>query len=172
MGGERHPYTERHHHAWRRCVRIELFKDAERPVITLIKRVWLPVLVVCAVAIGALAVANLRSVFGSDKAIVTPIDADTAESFNPKVVTYEIFGTGSYATINYADLDGKPRRTGEVRLPWTLTLKTTLPSVMPNIMAQGDGQSISCRVTVDNEVKDERTADGANAATYCLVKAA
>ena len=141
-------------------------------MITLVKRVWLPVLVVFAIAIGALSVSNLRSVFGSEGAIVTPIDADTAENFNPKVVTYEIFGTGSTATINYADLDGKPQRTGEVPLPWSLTLETTLPSVMPNIMAQGDGQSISCRVTVDDEVKDERTAEGMNAATYCLVKAA
>ncbi|ANW64158.1 MULTISPECIES: MmpS family transport accessory protein [Mycolicibacterium] len=141
-------------------------------MITVVKRVWLPVLVVAAVVIGALAVSNLRSVFGSDGAVVTPVDADTAENFNPKVVTYEVFGTGSTATINYADLDGTPQRTGEVSLPWSLTLETTLPSVMPNIMAQGNGQSISCRVTVDDEVKDERTADGVNAATYCLVKAA
>lgn len=139
---------------------------------TVIKRVWLPALVVFAIALGLVAVSNLRAVFGSDGAIVTPVDADTAENFNPKVVTYEIFGTGSYATINYADLDGKPQRTGEVSLPWTLTLETTLPSVMPNIMAQGDGSSITCRVTVDDEVKDERTAEGMNAATYCLVKAA
>jgi hypothetical protein len=143
-----------------------------RAVITVVKRVWLPVLVIAAVAVGAVTVANLRSVFGSDKAIVTPVDADTAENFNPKVVTYEIFGSGSTATVNYADLDGKPQRTGEVSLPWSLTLETTLPSVMPNIMAQGDGQSITCRVTVDDEVKDERTAEGLNAATYCLVKAA
>ena len=75
-------------------------------MITAVKRVWLPVLVVVAVAIGALSVSHLRSVFGSEGAIVTPVDADTAESFNPKVVTYEIFGSGSSATINYADLDG------------------------------------------------------------------
>ncbi|MET0899080.1 MAG: MmpS family transport accessory protein [Mycobacterium sp.] len=141
-------------------------------MITVVKRVWLPVLVIAAVVLGALAVSNLRSVFGSDGAVVTSVDADTAENFNPKVVTYEVFGTGSTANINYADLDGKPQRTGEVGLPWSLTLETTLPSVMPNIMVQGNGQSISCRVTVDDEVKDERTADGVNAATYCLVKAA
>lgn len=141
-------------------------------MIAVVKRVWLPVLVIVAIAVGGLTVANLRSVFGSDKAIVTPVDADTAENFNPKVVTYEIFGTGSSATINYADLDGKPQRTGAVSLPWSITLQTTLPSVMPNIMAQGDGRSITCRVTVDDEVKDERTAQGVNAATYCLVKAA
>ena len=62
---------------------------------TLVKRVWLPVLVVFAIGMGMVAVSNLRSVFGSDGAIVTPIDADTAENFNPKIVKYEIFGTGS-----------------------------------------------------------------------------
>ncbi|WP_099021977.1 MmpS family transport accessory protein [Mycolicibacterium palauense] len=140
--------------------------------ISVLKRAWVPVLVVAAVTVGAFTVAHLRSVFGSNGAIVTPIGTDTAENFNPKVVTYEVFGTGSTAIINYTDLDGLPQRTGEVNLPWSLTLETTIPSVMPNLVAQGDGQSIGCRVTVDDEVKDERTAHGVDPATYCLVKAA
>ncbi|UNB56156.1 MULTISPECIES: MmpS family transport accessory protein [unclassified Mycolicibacterium] len=138
----------------------------------MLKRVWLPILMVVAVTIGVFTVANLRSVFGSDGAVVTPIGTDTAENFNPKIVKYEVFGTGATAVINYTDLDGLPQKTGEVPLPWSLTLETTIPSVMPNLLAQSDGQSISCRVTVDDEVKDERTAQGVNAATYCLVKAA
>ncbi|HET7743030.1 MAG TPA: MmpS family transport accessory protein [Mycobacterium sp.] len=138
----------------------------------MLKRVWLPILMVVAVTIGVFTVANLRSVFGSDGAVVTPIGTDTAENFNPKIVRYEVFGTGATAVINYTDLDGLPQKTGEVPLPWSLTLETTIPSVMPNLLAQSDGQSISCRVTVDDEVKDERTAQGVNAATYCLVKAA
>jgi hypothetical protein len=138
----------------------------------MLKRVWLPVLMVGAIAVGAVSVAHLRSVFGSHGAVVTPVGSDTADSFNPKVVTYEVFGTGATATINYTDLDGLPQRTGEVSLPWSLTLQTTVPSVMPNLLAQGDGQSISCRVTVDDVVKDERTVQGVNPATYCLVKAA
>lgn len=141
-------------------------------VFVMLKRVWLPVLMVIAVTIGVFTVANLRSVFGSDGAVVTPIGTDTAENFNPKIVMYEVFGTGATAVINYTDLDGLPQKTGEVPLPWSLTLETTIPSVMPNLLAQSDGQSISCRVTVDDEVKDERTAQGVNAATYCLVKAA
>lgn len=141
-------------------------------MVTAIKRVWLPVLIVVAVAIGAVTVSHLRSVFGADGAVVTPVGADTAEKFNPKVVVYEVFGSGSSAVINYTDLDGLPQRTGEVALPWSLRLETTDPSVQPNLLVQGDGQSIGCRVLVDDEVKDERTAQGVNAATYCLVKAA
>lgn len=138
----------------------------------MLRRTWLPLLVVVAIAVGAVSVSHFRSVFGSHGAVVTPVGSDTAESFNPKVVTYEVFGSGSTATINYADLSGVPQRTGEVPLPWTLTLTTTVPSVMPNILAQSNGQTISCRVTVDHVVKDERTAEGVNSATYCLVKAA
>lgn len=140
----------------------------------ILKRVWLPTLMVVAVVIGVATVSQLRSVFGSDGgAVVTPVGSDTAAKFNPKVVVYEVFGTGSTAVVNYTDLNGlPPQRTGEVSLPWSLRLETTVPSVMPNLLAQGDGQSIGCRVLVDDEVKDERTAQGVNAATYCLVKAA
>jgi hypothetical protein len=141
-------------------------------VIAAVRRVWLPLLFVAAIAIGVVSVAHLRSVFGSDGAVVTPVGTDTADNFNPKVVVYEVFGSGSTAVINYTDLDGLPQRTGEVALPWSLRLETTVPSVTPNLLVQGDGQSIGCRVIVDDEVKDERTAQGVNAATYCLVKAA
>jgi hypothetical protein len=141
-------------------------------VISALKRVWLPVLIVAAVTVGAVSVAYLRSVFGTDGAVVTPVGNDTADKFNPKVVVYEVFGSGATAVINYTDLDGLPQRTGEVSLPWSLRLETTVPSVMPNLVVQGNGESIGCRVLVDDEVKDERTAQGVNAATYCLVKAA
>ena len=57
-------------------------------------------------------------------------------------------------------------------LPWSITLRTTKPSASATIVAQGDGQRIGCRVTVDDEVKAENTSSGVNAQTYCLVKSA
>lgn len=138
----------------------------------LIGRIWLPVLIATAGVAGAVTVAQLRTVFGAHPVVVTDISSDNAEDFNPKFVTYEVFGSGSSAVINYMDLEGKPQRVASAALPWTLTLETTLPSVMPNILAQSDGDSISCRVTVDDEIKQERTATGVNAETFCFVKAA
>jgi hypothetical protein len=35
-----------------------------------------------------------------------------------------------------------------------------------------NGDTITCRITVDGVVKDERTIDGVNAQTFCLVKSA
>ncbi len=42
----------------------------------------------------------------------------------------------------------------------------------PHIIAQSDGGTISCRITVDGGVKDERICHGVNAQTVCLVKSA
>jgi len=134
-------------------------------------RIWLPVVVIIALCAAAFIVANVRQVFGRDPVVVTEVTSDKAEDFNPKVVTYEVFGTGTTAVINYMDLEGKPQRVADAPLPWTLTLQTTLPSVMPNIMAQSDGDSITCRVTVDGEVEEEQTATGYRAETFCYVKA-
>lgn len=143
---------------------------ARRPGI--LRRAWLPILIVCAVTGGAAAVSNLRMVFGAHPVVVTPVGAETAEDTSPKVVVYEVFGSGNSAVINYLDLDGKPQRAPDVPLPWSLTLQTTAAAATVNLLAQGDGDSITCRVTVDGEVKDERTATGVNAETYCLVKSA
>jgi hypothetical protein len=142
-------------------------------VISIAKRIWIPLLIVIVVAIAGFTVARIRTFFGAEGIITTPkVFADDPEPFDPKVVKYEIFGTGTYANINYLDLDAKPQRLDGAAIPWSLTLQTTAPSAAPNIVAQGDGSSVTCRITVDDEVKDERTATGVNALTYCFVKSA
>jgi hypothetical protein len=142
-------------------------------VIGLAKRVWIPLVIVLVVAVAGFTVDRIRGFFGAEGIIVTPrVFAEDPEPFDPKVVKYEIFGDGSFANINYLDLDAKPQRLDGTALPWSLTLQTTAPSAAPNIVAQGDSSSITCRITVDDEVKDERTATGVNALTYCFVRSA
>lgn len=138
-----------------------------------LKRAWIPLLILVVVAIAGFTVQRICTFFGSEGILVTPkVFADDPEPFDPKVVEYEVSGSGSYVNINYLDLDAKPQRIDGAALPWSLTLKTTAPSAAPNILAQGDGTSITCRITVDGEVKDERTATGVDALTYCFVKSA
>ncbi len=137
------------------------------------KKVWIPLVVLVVVLIAGTTVHRVRGFFGSEGITVTPrVFADDPEPFDPKVVRYEVTGSGSYVNINYLDLDAKPQRLDGASLPWGLTLQTTEASAAPNILAQGDGDSITCRIVVDDEVKDERTATGVNALTYCFVKSA
>ena len=75
------------------------------------------------------------------------------------------------ATINYLDLDAQPQIARDVPLPWSLTLTTTAPAASANIVAQGDTDTIGCRITVNGELR-MKTSTGVNAQTFCLVKSA
>jgi hypothetical protein len=142
-------------------------------MLKLAKRTWVLLVILLVIVIAAFCVDRFRGFFGRTE-LTRPGAGlvNDPEPFNPKEVKYEIFGTGTVATINYLDLDAQPQKAVGVPLPWTLTLTTTAPAASPNIVAQSDGGSISCRITVDGVVKDERTTDGVNAQTFCLVKSA
>jgi hypothetical protein len=142
-------------------------------MLRLAKRMWVLLVILLVVVIAAFCVDRFRGFFGRTE-LTRPGAGlvNDPEPFNPKEVKYEIFGTGTVATINYLDLDAQPQKAENVPLPWTLDLTTTAPAASPNIVAQSDGGSISCRITVDGVVKDERTTDGVNAQTFCLVKSA
>jgi hypothetical protein len=144
-------------------------------VVGIVKRAWIPLLIVVVVALGGVVVYRMHGLFGSDNETTRTGAglAQDAEPFNPKVVTYQITGPeGAVATINYLDLDSTPQRVDDARLPWSITLKTTKPSASATIIAQGDGDQIGCRVSVDDEVRDERSSTGINAQVSCLVKSA
>jgi hypothetical protein len=142
-------------------------------MIRLAKRTWVVLVILLVLVIAGFCVDRFRGFFGRTE-LTRPGAGlvNDPEPFNPKEVKYEIFGTGTVATINYLDLDAQPQKAENVPLPWSLDLTTTAPAASPNIVAQSDGGSISCRITVDGVIKDERTTDGVNAQTFCLVKSA
>jgi len=124
------------------------------------------------VAVAGLAVYRLHGIFGSNHDTSTA-DAlsDEIVPFNPKHVVLEVFGPpGTVATINYLDINAQPQRAEDVTLPWRYDTTTTQPAVLVNAMAQGDGDSLGCRIIIDEVVKDERQVNTSNAYTYCLDK--
>src|SRR4029077_579434 len=130
------------------------------------KRIWVLLVIVLVVGIGIFVVDRFRGFFGQTE-LTRPGAGlvNDPEPFNPKVVKYEIFGSGTMATINYLDLDAQPQKAVNAALPWELPLTPPAPAASPNIVPQGDGDTISCRITVDGVIKDERTTDGLNAQT-------
>jgi hypothetical protein len=53
-----------------------------------------------------------------------------------------------------------------------MSLTTDDPAASAYIVAQGDSDRISCRITIDDKVKAEKTSDGVHAQTFCLVTTA
>lgn len=139
-----------------------------------VKRGWIPLAVMVVVAIAGFAVYRLHGFFGVHGGMsAVGVHADDVKPFNPKHVTLEVFGAaGTVADINYLDVDAAPRRVDGTRLPWTYSVATTAPAVSVNVVAQGDGEVIGCRITVNGDVKDQRTVAGIHPQTFCLVKSA
>lgn len=138
-----------------------------------VAKLWIPIVLTVVLVVAALVVSRLHRQFASED-----LNADAGAGieivqFNPKVVVYEVFGpAGSTATISYFDDQANLRTEEGTGLPWSVTVSTTLPAMTASIMAQGDGGQIGCRVSVDGTVRDERSAEGVAAQTFCLVKSA
>ena len=137
-----------------------------------LKRVWIPLVLVVVLSVSGLVVSRLHKMFASADLNANAGAGIEIVQFNPKILVYDVYGTpGTTAQITYFDADANVHLLN-TPLPWSITLSTTLPSVSANLMAQGDSNEIGCRVTVNGTVREEKTANGINAQTYCLVKSA
>jgi hypothetical protein len=135
-------------------------------------RRWTLVVAVVVIAVAGLAVYRLRGIFASEDVVSTPSGSDSnIVPFNPKHVVLEVFGPpGTTATVTYLDVNAQPQQARDVVLPWSYDKTTTDPAVFVNVAAQGDSDSIGCRIKIDDVVKDEKVVNTLNAYTFCLDK--
>ena len=137
-----------------------------------LKRVWIPLLLVVVLAVSGLVVSRLHKIFASADLNANAGAGIEIVQFNPKILVYDVYGPpGTTAQISYFDPDANVHLL-TAPLPWSVRLSTTLPTVSANLMAQADSNEIGCRVTVNGIVREEKSANGVNAQTDCLVKSA
>lgn len=142
-------------------------------MIGVIRRIWIPTVMIIVVTVGAAVVVRLHGAFGSPRNRPGSSNADSIVAFNPKRVLYEVTGPpGSLATINYLDAEAQPHEVTNAAIPWSLTVVTTLSAVVANVVARSDSTSLGCRITVNGVVRAEREVESYNAHTSCLVKSA
>jgi Mycobacterium membrane protein len=142
-------------------------------MISAIRRIWMPIVMVLVVAVGASVVWRLHGVFGSHQHVSDAGNADAIIAFNPKHVLLEVLGpTGTVATINYLDADAQPQEVDHATIPWSFMMVTTLPAVVADVVAQGDSETLGCRITVNGVVRNERIVEARRAQASCLVKSA
>ncbi|TXH28548.1 MAG: transport acessory protein MmpS [Mycobacterium sp.] len=141
---------------------------------TLLSKAWVPLVVAVAIVLGGVAVMKLRDAFGSEA--VFSASGRSAQPLDPsyvKRVTYDVYGPhGTTGSVSYLDMSAQAHQVSFADLPWSFTISTTVPAVLASVVAQGDGETIGCRITVNGDVKDDQSAAGHHAQTSCLVKAA
>jgi Mycobacterium membrane protein len=139
----------------------------------MLKRAWIPVVLTVVLAASGLVVDRLHGVFGARNPNTGSGPGVEIVQFNPKFVKYDVFGpAGTTASIDYWDADANTHQINAAPVPWSYTFSTVYPSVSANIMVQGDGDQIGCRITVDGVPRQENKSDGLDAQTFCLVKSA
>ncbi|MCW2659560.1 MAG: hypothetical protein JWP83_712 [Mycobacterium sp.] len=136
-----------------------------------LRRVWIPLVILAVIGVGGLTVSRLHGVFGSEN---RPKYADTNVSestpSDPTHLTYEVFGApGTVADISYFDINGDPQLVHGATLPWTSTFTTT-SALMGSLVAQGDTGTIGCRIVVNGVVQAEKVTHEPSAFTFCLLK--
>ena len=139
---------------------------------SLVKRWWMVLIAVAVVGVAGFGVYRLHGIFGSHYNTSTASAfSNEIVPFNPKHVVLDVFGPpGSVATINYLDVNAQPQHVDGATLPWSYDITTTEPAVFVNVVAQGNSDSIGCRISIDGVVKDERTVNTMNAYAFCLDK--
>jgi hypothetical protein len=143
-------------------------------IFRVLERVWIPLVIVVVLTLGGFTVWRIHGVFGSEKRPAYSDSAnDDSKPFNPKRLTYEVFGApGTVADISYFDVNGDPKRVDGAHLPWSLKLETKAASVLGNLVAQGNSDTLGCRIVVDGVVKAEKVSHEVNAFTFCVLKGA
>jgi hypothetical protein len=142
-------------------------------MIQTLTRTWIPLVLVSVAVVAGFGVWRLHGIFGAVTSTSPSYASGEIVPINPKHVVYEVFGPpGAVATINYLDVNDQPQQATNATLPWSYEITTTLPAVFANVVAQGNSDSIGCRIIVDGVVKQEQSASGLTAATFCLVKSA
>ena len=139
---------------------------------TILKRGWVPLVVVVALLIGGVAVLRLNGVFPGP-GLPKPDPRDATPPYATKTAIYEILGPpGTTGTVNWMDAESIPQKAEFTTLPWSTTIVAAMPGIFAYVVAQGDSPSIGCRITVDGKLVDQHHVDARDAQVSCLDKSA
>lgn len=139
---------------------------------SVLARVWLPLVAVVALSLGALLMSKVHEMTAPEP-VLTVNPPQAPPEFTPKTLTYEVYGdVGSSGLLSYIDLDAHPHKIELDSLPWRHEETTLLAVVSGSVAVQVHGDYVGCRILVDGVVRDEHSNSHPNADITCRVKSA
>ncbi|TLF57012.1 MmpS family transport accessory protein [Nocardia cyriacigeorgica] len=83
-------------------------------------------------------------------------------------IVYEIISdSGTLSSVTWYDENSAIQQETSATAPWKKTVRNKSTYAIAGLGAQTEGQSVTCRIIVDGEVKDEQTATGQYAVVNC-----
>jgi hypothetical protein len=146
-------------------------RNAGPVIFRALRRLWIPLVVLMVIAVGGFTVSRLHGLFGSEKRLSYADTRVDNKPYNPQHLRYEVFGPpGTVALISYYDDNGSPQHVDAATLPWSLEFAVTAATGIGSVAAQGDSDSIGCRILLDGVVKSEKVTNEVSAFTSCMLK--
>lgn len=82
-------------------------------------------------------------------------------------VTYEVVSDGLLSTVVYFDGINDQQTLSGVSAPWSATITNRATYPLYGVTAQTSGTQVSCRITVNGQVRDTKTAVGRYSLAIC-----
>lgn len=76
------------------------------------------------------------------------------------VVTYELGSNGQLSDISYSDGMNESQLVSTPSTPWSITFESQVTPQLYVVGAQSSGTQMSCRISVDGEVRLEKSGEG------------
>lgn len=128
---------------------------------------WVYLVSIAILCIAGGYIAHLRLSDIPDPAIGHSYKPPSIGKPREKVVEYRLNGpTGATVAASYLDIDGSVREVSGT-LPWQTTLRTGQLTIPTGVVAQSTTGQMSCSITINGEVRDEKSSD--SSAVSCQV---
>ncbi|MGA7053759.1 MAG: MmpS family transport accessory protein, partial [Mycobacterium sp.] len=102
---------------------------------TILKRAWVPLVVIVALIIGGVAVFRLNGVFPGP-GLPKPDPRDATPPYAAKTAIYEILGPpGTAGVVNWMDAESLPQKANFTTLPWSTTIVAEMPGIFAYVVA-------------------------------------
>ena len=82
-------------------------------------------------------------------------------------ITYQVQSDGTLSTITYFDAMNDQKQISDASAPWTLTFDNEATFPLIAVGAQTTGLQVSCQISVNGQVRDQKTAKGRYAVVNC-----
>ena len=76
------------------------------------------------------------------------------------VVTYELGSNGQLSDISYSDGMNESQLVSTPSTPWSVTFESQVTTQLYVVGAQSSGTQMSCRISVDGEVRVDKSGEG------------
>ncbi len=138
----------------------------------MLKRAWIPLLLVAVLSVSTLAVTRLHRQFASQDLNANAGAGIEIVQFNPKIMMYEVTARPEHRPHQL--LRRRREHAPDQRRGAAVVVHGVDDAAHRERQPHGADRRriIGCRVTVNGELREHQSSDGINAQTFCLVKSA